>query len=224
MRVIVSVPVCDHSESLFLLLLLKSIPTPEVIMSGLEAFSLACNIMTVITFALNTAEVCRNTRESGSSDKNLEESTEYIGRTLNNVERLLQQQPTAPTKAEIDLRELATKCIGYNEAVQKELKKTSPKDSTKRAALGSTIKTMMRRPHIDKLKSRLEAAQKVMDSALSVQILNECMKSRALNHATYSALDQYEKHFSTTTHSLKGFLLSSTQPGRTKLTRHSSTV
>jgi predicted transcriptional regulator len=135
-------------------------------MSGLEAFSLGCNIMTVIIFTLDTAEVCRNTRESGSSDKNLEESSEDIERTLNNVERLLQQQPVGLTKVEVDLRGLAAKCMGYNEDVQKELKRISPKNSTKLAALGSTVKTMMRRSHIDKLTSSLKAARKIMDSAL----------------------------------------------------------
>ncbi|KAJ5263193.1 hypothetical protein N7478_010798 [Penicillium angulare] len=164
-------------------------------MSGLEAFSLACNIMTVITFALDTAKVCRTIRETGSSDKYLQENTDDIERTLNDVHRLLQQQPTAPTKAEINLRNLATKCMKYNEDIQKELKYISPKDSTRRAAINSTFKTIKRRSHIEELKSHLEAAQKTMDSALSVQILDECMKSKALNLVTYSTLDQQHKDF-----------------------------
>lgn len=164
-------------------------------MSGLEALGLACNVMAVITFALETAKVCRSIRESGSSDKNLEEKTDDIEQTLNDVHRLLQQQPAAPTESEIHLRTLAAKCMEYNEAVQKEMKYIAPKNSTRRAAIGSTLKTLKRRSHIDDLKSRLEAAKKTMDSALNVQILDECMKSKALNRATYSTLNQQHKDF-----------------------------
>ncbi|KAJ5101176.1 hypothetical protein N7456_007228 [Penicillium angulare] len=164
-------------------------------MSGLEAFSLACNIMTVITFALDTAKVCRSIRETGSSDKTLQENTGDMERVLNDVHRLLQQQPTAPTKAEMSLRDLAEKCMKYNEEIQKELKYTLPKNATRRAAVGSTVKTIWRRSHIDELKNRLEAQQKIMDTALSSQILDECMKSKALNRATYITLDQQHKDF-----------------------------
>ncbi|KAJ5501969.1 hypothetical protein N7463_004843 [Penicillium fimorum] len=164
-------------------------------MSGLEALSLACNVMTIITFALDTAKVYRSIYETGSLDENLKQDTEYINRIFDNVELLLLRQPTQPTEAEFHLRILATNCMKYTEAIRKELVDTSPKNSTKRAAVKATAKSVLRKSHIDKLQRDLDVARKTLDSALIAQILDESMKSSALNRVTYDTLDQQQKDF-----------------------------
>ncbi|KAK1149033.1 hypothetical protein N8T08_007710 [Aspergillus melleus] len=162
--------------------------------------------MTVITFALDTAKICRTIKKTGSSDPYLEQNTLDIKEIFNDVEKVLNQIPTQPTDAEGRLRDLATKCMAYAEDVKKELAYTSPKPSEGFATVRSTARTIRRKGRIDNLTQRLQAAESTMKSSLLAHILSDCMQSKALNISTYDTLSKHHKAFLANTHHIQNLL------------------
>lgn len=166
-------------------------------MSGVEAISMACNVMTVISFGLETVKLCRKIQESGSSDSNLETNARRVRETSTDVERLLTAQRPASTESGIRLRRVATECIGYAKDVEKEIKYTSPRNDGLRGAIMSTFRVMRRKRRLDELQILLEASRRAMDTAVMVQIFDECIRSGDLNRSTYDTLTQDHKELLT---------------------------
>lgn len=176
-------------------------------MSGLEAFSLACNVMTVITFALDTAKVCRTIKKSGSSDPNLKQNTSHRKQIFNDVEQALQLSPTQPTDAEKRLRKLATECMGYAEAIQAELDHTSGQNGGRFATARATIRTVWRKRHIDECTQQLEAAKSTLDSALLAEIFGELMQSKGSKISMYDKLNKQQQDLIDNNHQTRDLLL-----------------
>ncbi|KAK2764189.1 hypothetical protein CKAH01_15795 [Colletotrichum kahawae] len=171
-------------------------------MSGLEAFSMACNVMTVISFSLETIDLYRKIYESGCSDPKLANSAERIRKTSVQVDQVLNKQPqlgsaqrVMTTDAEKQLRDVAAECLRYSKEIEREIASTSPKKSGLPRALKSTVKTVWRKPRLDQLKSHLEASRKDMDTTINVQILEECIRSGKLNYDIYTTLTEDNQNF-----------------------------
>ncbi|KAF4835635.1 hypothetical protein CGCTS75_v002505 [Colletotrichum tropicale] len=171
-------------------------------MSGLEAFSMACNVMTVISFGLETIDLFRRINEVGSSDPKLANSAERIRKTSGQLEQLLNNEPqlgsaqrAMTTGAEKQLRDIAAECLQYSKDIEKQISSTSPKKSGLSRALKSTVKTVWQKRRLDQLKNHLEASRKDMDTTINVQILEECIRSGKLNYAIYTTLTEDNKSF-----------------------------
>uniref|UniRef100_L2G9U9 Nephrocystin 3-like N-terminal domain-containing protein n=1 Tax=Colletotrichum fructicola (strain Nara gc5) TaxID=1213859 RepID=L2G9U9_COLFN len=124
-------------------------------MSGVEAISMACNVMTQLDPA----------------------------------------QRAMTSDAEKRLRDIAAKCLQYSKDIEQEIASTSPKKSGIPRALKSTVKTMWRKPHLDQLKGDLQTTQSTMDTAVNVQILEQCIASGNLGREIYDRLDSKERSF-----------------------------
>ncbi|CAI7571951.1 unnamed protein product [Penicillium bialowiezense] len=192
----------------FVLLFQRMRRSAEFIMSGLEAFSLACNVMTVITFALDTAKVCRTIKKSGSSDPELKQNTSHRKQIFNDVEQALKLSPSAtqPTDAEKRLRKLATECMGYAEAIQAELDYTSGQNGGRFATARATIRTVRRKRHIDECTQQLEAAKSTLDSALLAEIFGELMQSRGSKISIYDKLNKQQQDLIDNNHQTRDLL------------------
>ncbi|KAJ0360797.1 hypothetical protein COL26b_013957 [Colletotrichum chrysophilum] len=171
-------------------------------MSGVEAISMACNVMTVISFSLETIKLYRSIHEAGSSDPELAKKAEHIRETSDEVERLLlEQQQLDPaqrvmtSEAERRLRDIAAECLQYSKDIEEEIASASPKKSGIPRALRSTVKTIWRKPHLDQLKCQLQASQSTMDTDVNVQILEQCITSGSLSRKIYDMLDSKEHSF-----------------------------
>ncbi|KAJ0383211.1 hypothetical protein COL922a_010939, partial [Colletotrichum nupharicola] len=171
-------------------------------MSGLEAFSMACNVMTFISFGLETIDLFRRINELGSSDPKLSNSAERIRKTSSQLEQLLNNEPqrgsaqrAMTTGAEKQLRDIAAECLQYSKDIEKQISSTSPKKSGLSRALKSTVKTVWEKRRLDQLKSHLEASRKDMDTTINVQILEECIRSGKLDYAVYTTLTEDNKSF-----------------------------
>ncbi|KAF3799931.1 hypothetical protein GCG54_00001039 [Colletotrichum gloeosporioides] len=161
-------------------------------MSGLEAFSMVCNVITVISFGLETVKLCHSINESGSSDPELVRYAQWI---RENSEQLLTHQQSANTDAEKRLHDIASECLQCTKNIVKEVQHISPKKSGLFRAMISTVKTIRRKPHLDQLKSRLQALRNTMDTVVIGQILKECITSGEINQNNYGTLIRDQKAF-----------------------------
>ncbi|KAI8169157.1 hypothetical protein K4K49_004759 [Colletotrichum sp. SAR 10_70] len=161
-------------------------------MPGLEAFSMVCNVMTVISFGLETAKLCRSIHESGSSDPEL---ANHARRMRESSEQLLQLQLSATTDAEKRLQDVASECLQCTKDIEKEVIYLSPKKPGILRAMKSTIKTIRRRPHLDQLKARLETSRNTMNTVVIGQILEKCVESGKLNAGNFEALIRDQQAF-----------------------------
>ncbi|KAF4843272.1 hypothetical protein CGCSCA4_v008060 [Colletotrichum siamense] len=161
-------------------------------MSGLEAFSMVCNVMTVISFGLETAKLCRSIHESGSSDPEL---AKHARRMRESSEQLLQLQLSATTDAEKRLQDVVSECLQCTKDIEKEVIYLSPKKPGILRAMKSTIKTIRRRPHLDQLKARLETSRNTMNTFVIGEILEKCVESGKLNAGNFEALIRDQQAF-----------------------------
>ncbi|KAF4872946.1 hypothetical protein CGCSCA1_v007956 [Colletotrichum siamense] len=161
-------------------------------MSGLEAFSMVCNFMTVISFGLETAKLCRSIHDSSSSDPELVKHAQWI---RENSEQLLIPRRPANTDAEKRLQGIASECLQCAKDIEQEVRYISPKKPGFIRAMKSTVKTVRRKPHLDKLKGRLEASRDAMNHVVITQILEECVESGKLNRDNFEALVRDQKAF-----------------------------
>ncbi|KAF4825901.1 hypothetical protein CGCSCA5_v000377 [Colletotrichum siamense] len=169
-------------------------------MSGVEAISMACNVMTIISFSLETIKLYRNIHEAGTPDPELAKNAEHIRKASSKVKRLLRKQQqldpaqrAMTTDEEKRLRDIASECLQYSKAIQQEIASTSPTKPGILRALKSTMKTMWRKPYRDQLKGHLQASQSTMNTAVNVQILEQCIASGKLSREIYDKLDSEEK-------------------------------
>ncbi|KAF6841830.1 hypothetical protein CMUS01_03433 [Colletotrichum musicola] len=143
-------------------------------MSGLEALSVACNVMAVIDFGLKTVELCRRIYETGQPDPELAASAARLGENSRNVNSLVSAKaPHGGTAAELHLQEVVVDCLACAKEVEDEVARISP------------------RQHGPFAKA------KTMDTSLGVQILEQVMDSGQLNVTTLESLRQEQKHFVT---------------------------
>ncbi|KAF9878479.1 hypothetical protein CkaCkLH20_03971 [Colletotrichum karsti] len=162
-------------------------------MSGLEGLGIACNVMAVITFALDTVKLCKGILDTGNADPDLNENAKNTRQTSDILQTMLSQQRPKPTEAEARLRALAANCVECAKDVEKVVTDISPQKGGVFAAMKSTVKTMRRKSRLEKVKARLETSKTAMDSAVIVQILDECIESGELHRAAYESLSQEQK-------------------------------
>lgn len=140
-------------------------------MSGLEALSLAANIVQIIAFASEATRICKSVYDNGRLDPQLG----VLAASLEAVAKGAQaHQASLVSKTDIDLRleEMASKCQvaarELNEEVQYLHKGSKHGDLA--AAVRVVVKVNWRKRRLDRLEATLAKFQAAMQSQLLYRV------------------------------------------------------
>ncbi|KAK4646987.1 uncharacterized protein QC761_0024640 [Podospora bellae-mahoneyi] len=139
-------------------------------MSGMQAFSLACGVMQVITFAELTFATCRKILKTGTPDPTLNDRVQDLKGFCEIVEKRC--TPLIPMKLnanETKLLAIATRSVGAAQELEAEIAKICPSSSRGKlsTSLLETMKVLIHRRKIEKLeKTMMDGTQ---GKALEIQ-------------------------------------------------------
>lgn len=140
-------------------------------MTGLDpitALGLACNILQIVELGCRTIEHIKTVYHGGYPNEELKENAVALGRLTDEVKTNI--QPWGKGRDRI-LIESADKCSRAAQQITKEvLSLGTPKPANFWYAVKVAITTTWRRRHLDKLKERLDQAEKLMRSGLLAQL------------------------------------------------------
>lgn len=165
-------------------------------MSGLEALSLAANIMQIITFASDATQLCKSVYNNGRLDPQLG----ILAVSLEAVAKEAQaHQANLATKTNIDLRleEMASKCQIAARELGEEVQylHKGSKQGDLAAAVRVTVKVNWRKRRLDRLEATLAKFQTAMQTQLLYRVwyveqspnqltLTVIVRSRTLRYAS----------------------------------------
>lgn len=142
-------------------------------MSGLEALSLACNIVTLISFARETASLCKTVYAGETPDAHLSACAASLKATSSAVLgdiRSLPQQKWSPAQRRLET--IADKCNEASRALQEEVEfiTAHQKKGSLTATLRTVTRTKWRKDRLVRLQKSLDECQKVLDTSFLAQI------------------------------------------------------
>ncbi|EOO03839.1 hypothetical protein UCRPA7_592 [Phaeoacremonium minimum UCRPA7] len=142
-------------------------------MSGLEALSLVCNILQIISAAHSTVSFCKAVYQGSSPDAHLGDNAVALASLSAEVEMFYASRQPPRTAHEKSLADVAKKCNIAARALEEEAKFLI--GNRAKGNLATTIKiavkTNWRKNRLDKLEKSLEAYQRTMESQLLAQVL-----------------------------------------------------
>lgn len=141
-------------------------------MSGLEALSLVCSIMQVISFTKELATTCKYIYDGRATvDDITQENTASIKSLLDDMDkcsRAVRQR----TQNEKDLREIARKCSSAAQELQKEIQLATQyhkPGSAVKAIIGG-VKSFTHKRKVKELSEKFQESQKTLETHLLVRV------------------------------------------------------
>ncbi|KAK1762338.1 hypothetical protein QBC33DRAFT_286923 [Phialemonium atrogriseum] len=143
-------------------------------MSGLEALAtlgLACNIMQVISFARETAEICSTVFQTGSVDPSLTTTVAHLTKAFGELDSSLAAAPAPLTSDDDELCAIAKACLVTAKKLDDEVRKVSSANSKGNHARAVLVglKTKLQ-GKIEKMEKSLAAHQGTLQTRLLLQI------------------------------------------------------
>ncbi|KAI0110511.1 hypothetical protein F4776DRAFT_642140 [Hypoxylon sp. NC0597] len=140
-------------------------------MSGLEALSVACNIMQVIGFAHETISFCRAIYQGRSPDDHIERNAASLSELSAQLQK--HYKSTKPqTSQQKQLAEVAKQCNIAARALEEEVKFLVSNHAKGHLAqtIRIAVKTNWRRGRLERLEKSLSNYQHTMESHLLARV------------------------------------------------------
>lgn len=141
-------------------------------MSGLEALSLVCSIMQVISFTKELATTCRDIYDGRATvDDITHENTASIKTLLDDMDKS-SQAVQQRTQNEKDLHEIARKCSSAAQELQTEVQLTiqyHQPGSVVKALIGG-IKPSWHKRKVKELSEKFQKYQKTLETHMLVRV------------------------------------------------------
>lgn len=141
-------------------------------MSGLEALSLVCSIMQVISFTKELATTCKNIYDGRATiDGITQENTASIKSLLDDMDKC-SDAVQERTQNEKDLHEIARKCSTAAQALQTEIQLITHyhKPGSAVKALIGGIRSFTHKRKIKELSENLQKYQKTLETHILVHV------------------------------------------------------
>ncbi|RYP70626.1 hypothetical protein DL771_005339 [Monosporascus sp. 5C6A] len=140
-------------------------------MSGLEALSLACNIMTVISFASETVNACKAIYQGRSPDDQLIDIAASLAAASDELQNENQSMNPKPAY-EHRLVDIASKCNIAARALDDEVKflMVNHKKGSLKDTLRVAVKANWRKNRLERLEKSLHDYQRAMETQLLASI------------------------------------------------------
>jgi hypothetical protein len=141
-------------------------------MEAIAAFALTCNVIQVVDFGLKTTSKCQQIYKEGSTieHQDLDYTSKHLAGISEKLSKSIQDAQTNKplTKDDYDLQDLGVKCVESARNLRDELDKlTIPgRHGNIAAVLNKAFKSMRRNGDINKIKDRLCAYERVLNTRL----------------------------------------------------------
>ncbi|RYP19319.1 hypothetical protein DL765_003401 [Monosporascus sp. GIB2] len=165
-------------------------------MSGLEALSLVCNIMTVITFARETVNLCKAVYQGRSPDDQLIDIAASLSATSDELQN--ENQAMSPKPAfEHRLVDIASKCNVAARALDDEVKflMANHKQGSLKETLRVAVKANWRKNRLERLEKSLHDYQLAMETQLLASIWKKCNATELQQLQGFKELRQDLQYF-----------------------------
>lgn len=152
----------------------RLVPKNRHVMSGVEALAalgLVCNIMQVISFARETAEICSTVFQTGSVDPSLTTTVAHLTKAFGELDISLASAPAPLTSDDDELWAIAKACLATAKKLDDEVRKVSSANSKGNHARAVLVglKTKLQ-GKIEKMEKSLAAHQGTLQTRLLLQI------------------------------------------------------
>ena len=144
-------------------------------MSGLEALAalgIACNIMQVVSFSLETLSLCKAMYKTGSPAPSLVQNASHLEDLGKGLRASLDSAPKPLTKDQQKLHEIARGCSEAVAELKTEVARITG-DPCRRGVLASVttgFKARIRKSRIDRLEKTVQGFKGSFDTGLLLQI------------------------------------------------------
>lgn len=141
-------------------------------MSGIEplaALSLACNILQLIEVGSQTYDLIKLVYQGGSIDDSLNQKAVLLGNISDDIKPV--NRPA--NRHEQQLIETAESCARAARQLREEINHLigNAKKGRLSSAVKGAVRTLWRKPRLERLKNELDDAEKLIQTGLLVQVM-----------------------------------------------------
>lgn len=141
-------------------------------MEALVALGLACNVIQIISFGRETISICRAFYSDASPDAGVVQNASRLAELSRRLRDLYDTAQTRKplTKAQQELKDIATTLLDVSEQLGKMINKVTPKRKSKSSAISSAIKYQLQRRKIKELGKEIDQCQNSFQSYVLVHL------------------------------------------------------
>lgn len=138
-------------------------------MEAIAAFSLVCNVIQVVDFGLNVAEMCHEAYKTGQVKPELKDVTKEFRSAYKALQR--STSPKSQISAEDQaMLNLGRKCDESANRHLARLSKLEVPQGSKVRAVGRIVKALLESSKIEELPKQFESYRKVLETRLLVDL------------------------------------------------------
>ena len=165
-------------------------------MDPLSALSIACNVMQVVSFGLETISLCKAIYTNTHPDSRLADSGRHLEDLGASITRQLNQCSAEPTSKDKAFLSVAKQCADDAKALQNEIAYLAPKKVHEiRAAIGATGRSFWRRRKLERLEGNLARSQRTLETYMLGRLCDGSQAHAIQNSHDFAKLDQNLQHF-----------------------------
>jgi|SRR3569833_113998 len=163
-------------------------------MSGMEpliAFSLACNVMQVISFGHDTVSACKLVYQSGSplSHSSLDEATRLLTELLSSLTHELKKLPMPLNRGDMLLADVARKCTEAMRDLRDEVNFLTENRKDILSVLRVATKAAWRKRRLERLEKNLGDWRQIMETSILAQLSLKAQTSAIEQQEGFDRLD-----------------------------------
>jgi hypothetical protein len=134
----------------------------------LTSLSIACNVMQVISFAHEVTSIVKRIKKDGTADPELREHALNLSTSSEGLETYLKGcNPKRLPKNQVELEDIATKCLKTSKDIQSEIDKI---DSTRGGSVMRAVKLKWRKTVFERLEQDMRKYQDAMQSNILIHL------------------------------------------------------
>jgi hypothetical protein len=146
----------------------EAVYNPKKMLDLLTCFSIACNVMQVISFSLEVTSIVKRIKKDGTADSELREHASNLSKTSNELENYLKgcdlkQLP----KSQVELQEITVKCLETSREIQALMDNI---DSTRGGRVVKALKMKSKKSTFERLEQAMRKYQDTMQTHILVHL------------------------------------------------------
>ncbi|ETI21132.1 hypothetical protein G647_07476 [Cladophialophora carrionii CBS 160.54] len=164
-------------------------------MDPVTALGLACNVLTLVELGTDALKVCKALYERGSLDENnmIEKYAEGISAANRDVEASFGQQAVTTHARVVKLRKIAIEVSAAAAELKTLLNQLKVSKKQLGEAFKKSLKTVIKRGAVDRLRGRLERQDSALRSGLLKELYIKACEDSVIQQSRFEALSQGQK-------------------------------
>jgi hypothetical protein len=146
----------------------EAVDNPKKMLDPLTCFSIACNVMQVISFSLEVSSIVKRIQKDGTADSELRDHASNLSKTSNDLESYLKGCDLKHLpKNQVELEDIAVKCLETSREIQALMDNI---DSTRGGRVVKALKMRTKKSTFERLEQAMQKYQDTMQTHILVHI------------------------------------------------------